>query len=140
MEAVKTDRAPAAIGPYAQAVKAGGFVFVSGQIPLAPDGSLVEGDIRVQTERVMENLKAVLEAAGSGLSRVVQTTCFLADMEDFPGFNEVYARYFTPPYPARATVAVKALPRGSGWRWPAWPWPSRGTLFCKAAKTRRMGP
>ena len=112
MEAVKTDRAPAAIGPYAQAVKAGGFVFVSGQIPLAPDGSLVEGDIRVQTERVMENLKAVLEAAGSGLSRVVQTTCFLADMEDFPGFNEAYARYFTPPYPARATVAVKALPRG----------------------------
>ena len=112
MEAVQTDRAPAAIGPYAQAVKAGGFVFVSGQIPLAPDGSLVEGDIRVQTERVMENLKAVLEAAGSGLSRVVQTTCFLADMEDFPGFNEVYARYFTPPYPARATVAVKALPRG----------------------------
>ena len=112
MEAVKTDRAPAAIGPCAQAVKAGGFVFVSGQIPLAPDGSLVEGDIRVQTERVMENLKAVLEAAGSGLSRVVQTTCFLADMEDFPGFNEVYARYFTPPYPARATVAVKALPRG----------------------------
>ena len=112
MEAVKTDRAPAAIGPYAQAVKAGGFVFVSGQIPLAPDGSLVEGDIRVQTERVMANLKAVLEAAGSGLSRVVQTTCFLADMEDFPGFNEVYARYFTPPYPARATVAVKALPRG----------------------------
>ena len=112
MEAVKTDRAPAAIGPYAQAVKAGGFVFVSGQIPLAPDGSLVEGDIRVQTERVMENLKAVLEAAGSGLSRVVQTTCFLADMEDFPGFNEVYARDFTPPYPARATVAVKALPRG----------------------------
>ena len=112
MEAVKTDRAPAAIGPYAQAVKAGGFVFVSGQIPLAPDGSLVEGDIRVQTERVMENLKAVLEAAGSGLSRVVQTTCFLADMEAFPGFNEVYARYFTPPSPARATVAVKALPRG----------------------------
>lgn len=112
MEAVKTERAPAAIGPYAQAVKAGGFVFVSGQIPLAPDGSLVEGDIRVQTERVMENLKAVLEAAGSGLSRVVQTTCFLADMEDFPGFNEVYARYFTPPYPARATVAVKALPKG----------------------------
>lgn len=112
MEAVKTERAPAAIGPYAQAVKAGGFVFVSGQIPLTPDGSLVEGDIRVQTERVMENLKAVLEAAGSGLSRVVQTTCFLADMEDFPGFNEVYARYFTPPYPARATVAVKALPKG----------------------------
>ena len=92
MEAVKTDRAPAAIGPYAQAVKAGGFVFVSGQIPLAPDGSLVAGGMRVQPERGLENLEA--------------------GMEDFPGFNEVYARYFTPPYPARATVAVKALPRG----------------------------
>ena len=111
---VATDKAPKAIGPYSQGNILGckQLVFVSGQIPLAPDGSLVEGDIRVQTERVMENLKAVLEAAGSGLSRVVQTTCFLADMEDFPGFNEVYARYFTPPYPARATVAVKALPRG----------------------------
>ncbi|GGN06029.1 endoribonuclease L-PSP [Thermus composti] len=112
MEAVHTEGAPQAIGPYSQAVKAGGFVFVSGQIPLNPDGTLVEGDIRAQTERVMENLKAILEAAGSGLHRVVQTTCFLLDMEDFPAFNEVYARYFAPPYPARATVAVKALPRG----------------------------
>ncbi|WP_117238128.1 RidA family protein [Thermus sediminis] len=112
MEAIRTERAPQAIGPYSQAVRAMGFLFVSGQIPLTPEGALVEGDIRAQTERVMENLKAVLEAAGSGLSRVVQTTCFLADMEDFPGFNEVYARYFTPPYPARATVAAKALPRG----------------------------
>ncbi|SDE74950.1 endoribonuclease L-PSP [Thermus arciformis] len=112
MEAVQTHLAPQAIGPYSQAVRAGGFLFVSGQIPLTPEGLLVEGDIRAQTERVMENLKAVLEAAGSGLHRVVQTTCFLADMEDFPGFNEVYARYFSPPYPARATVAVKALPRG----------------------------
>lgn len=112
MEAVHTDRAPKAIGPYSQAIKAGGLVFVSGQIPLTPEGEVVEGNIRLQTQRVMENLKAVLEAAGSDLSRVVQTTCFLADMEDFPGFNEVYARYFAPPYPARATVAVKALPRG----------------------------
>ncbi|GAA5338910.1 RidA family protein [Thermus antranikianii] len=112
MEAVSTDKAPPAIGPYSQAVRAGGLVFVSGQIPLKPDGTLVEGDIRAQTEQVMENLQAILEAAGSSLSRVVQTTCFLLDMEDFPLFNEVYARYFSPPYPARATVAVKALPRG----------------------------
>ncbi|AFV75307.1 endoribonuclease L-PSP, putative [Thermus oshimai JL-2] len=112
MEAIRTDRAPEAIGPYSQAVRAGGLLFVSGQIPLTPEGVLVEGDIRQQTERVMENLKAILEAAGSGLGRVVQTACFLADMEDFPAFNEVYARYFAPPYPARATVAVKALPRG----------------------------
>ncbi|MFN4233063.1 RidA family protein [Thermus sp.] len=112
MEAVSTDKAPQAIGPYSQAVRAGGMVFVSGQIPLKPDGALVEGDIRAQTEQVMENLKAILEAAGLSLSRVVQTTCFLLDMEDFPLFNEVYARYFSPPYPARATVAVKALPKG----------------------------
>lgn len=112
MEAVSTEKAPQAIGPYSQAVRAGGLVFVSGQIPLRPDGTLAEGDIRTQTEQVMENLKAILEAAGSSLSRVVQTTCFLLDMEDFPIFNEVYARYFSPPYPARATVAVKALPKG----------------------------
>ncbi|WP_243089759.1 RidA family protein [Thermus neutrinimicus] len=112
MEAVSTDKAPQAIGPYSQAVRAGGMVFVSGQIPLKPDGALVEGDIRAQTEQVMENLKAILEAAGLSLSRVVQTTCFLLDMEDFPLFNEVYARYFSPPYPARAMVAVKALPKG----------------------------
>jgi len=112
MEAVSTDRAPQAIGPYSQAVRAGGLVFVSGQIPLKPDGTLAEGDIRTQTELVMENLKAILEAAGSSLARVVQTTCFLTDLEDFPLFNEVYARYFSPPYPARATVAVKALPKG----------------------------
>uniref|UniRef100_A0A7C2FTX3 RidA family protein n=1 Tax=Thermus islandicus TaxID=540988 RepID=A0A7C2FTX3_9DEIN len=112
MEAIRTKKAPQAVGPYSQAVRAGGFLFVSGQIPLTPEGALVEGGIREQTERVMENLRAILEAAGVGLSRVVQTTCFLADMEDFSAFNEVYARYFAPPYPARATVAVKALPRG----------------------------
>ncbi len=112
MEEVKTPLAPPAIGPYSQAVKAGGWVFLSGQIPLTPEGQVVEGGIREQTERVLENLRAILEAAGSGLDRVVQTFCYLADMEDFPAFNEVYARYFRPPYPARATVAVKALPRG----------------------------
>lgn len=112
MEAIHTEKAPRAVGPYSQAVRAGGLLFVSGQIPLTPEGTLVEGGIREQTEQVMENLKAILEAAGVGLSQVVQTTCFLADMEEFTAFNEVYARYFTPPYPARATVAVKALPRG----------------------------
>lgn len=112
MEAIYTEKAPRAVGPYSQAVRAGGLLFVSGQIPLTPEGTLVEGGIREQTEQVMENLKAILEAAGVGLSQVVQTTCFLADMEEFSAFNEVYARYFTPPYPARATVAVKALPRG----------------------------
>ncbi|WP_022798546.1 RidA family protein [Thermus islandicus] len=112
MEAIHTEKAPRAVGPYSQAVRAGGLLFVSGQIPLTPEGTLVEGGIREQTEQVMENLKAILEAAGVGLSQVVQTTCFLADMEEFSAFNEVYARYFTPPYPARATVAVKALPRG----------------------------
>ncbi|MGQ9510877.1 MAG: RidA family protein [Thermaceae bacterium] len=110
--AVSTENAPQAIGPYSQAVKVGGWVFVSGQIPLTPEGKVVEGDIRKQTEQVMENLKAILEAAGSRLEKVVQTTCFLVDLEDFPLFNEVYARYFSPPYPARATVAVKTLPRG----------------------------
>lgn len=112
LEPVSTEKAPRAIGPYSQAIKAGGLVFVSGQIPLTAEGEVVEGDIRIQTERVLENLKAVLEAAGSGLHKVVQTTCFLAEMEDFPAFNEVYSRYFSPPYPARATVAAKALPRG----------------------------
>ncbi len=112
MEAIHTEKAPQAVGPYSQAVRAGGLLFVSGQIPLTPGGTLVEGGIREQTEQVMENLKAILEAAGVGFSQVVQTTCFLADMEDFAPFNEVYARYFAPPYPARATVAVKALPRG----------------------------
>lgn len=112
MEAIHTEKAPRAVGPYSQAVWAKGLLFVSGQIPLTPEGTLVEGGIREQTAQVMENLKAILEAAGLGLSQVVQTTCFLVDMEDFPAFNEVYARYFAPPYPARATVAVKALPRG----------------------------
>lgn len=106
-----TEKAPAAIGPYSQAVKAGSLVFTSGQIPLDPaTGSVVAGGIAEQTERVMRNLAAVLEAAGSSPERAVKTTCFLADMGDFAAFNEVYAKYFTQK-PARSCVAVKTLPK-----------------------------
>jgi len=107
--------APAAIGPYSQAVSAGGLVFVSGQIPLDPaTGLLVEGGIAAQTERVLSSLRAVLEAAGSGLDRVVKTTVFLTDLGAFAEVNEVYARFFAAAPPARATVQVAALPRGAG--------------------------
>ncbi len=111
MQRVQTDRAPAAIGPYSQAVRSGSFVFVSGQIPLTPEGRLVEGGIEAQTEQVLTNLAAVLQAAGSGLERVVQVSAFLADMNDFARFNEVYARFFREPYPARAVVEVARLPK-----------------------------
>ena len=111
-EIVKTENAPAAIGPYSQAVRAGGFVFASGQIPLDPKtGQFVEGGVREQTEQVMRNLGAVLEAAGTGLDRVVKTTVFLADMDDFAAMNEVYGRYFAENPPARATVQAARLPR-----------------------------
>jgi 2-iminobutanoate/2-iminopropanoate deaminase len=111
-EIIKTERAPAAIGPYSQAVRAGGFVFASGQIPLDPQtGSMVEGGISEQTEQVMRNLGAVLEAAGTGLKSVVKTTVFLADMNDFAAMNEVYGRYFEKNPPARATVQAARLPR-----------------------------
>ncbi|PZA05768.1 MULTISPECIES: RidA family protein [unclassified Meiothermus] len=111
MKKVETLQAPAAIGPYSQAIVAGGMVFVSGQIPLRPDGSLETGDVETQTHQVMKNLQAVLEAAGSGLSKVVQTTCYLRDMNDFAAFNKVYGEYFSAPFPARATVQVARLPR-----------------------------
>lgn len=108
---VSTDTAPGAIGPYNQAVVANGFVFTAGQIALIPgEGKLVDGGVDVQTERVLENLKAVLEAAGSSLDRVVKTTVFLADMAEFPAMNEVYARFFPGDAPARSTVAAKGLP------------------------------
>jgi 2-iminobutanoate/2-iminopropanoate deaminase len=111
-EIIKTERAPAAIGPYSQAVRAGGFVFASGQIPLDPKtGQFVEGGVREQTEQVMRNLTAVLEAAGTGLDRVVKTTVFLADMEDFAAMNEVYGQYFAENPPARATVQAARLPK-----------------------------
>jgi 2-iminobutanoate/2-iminopropanoate deaminase len=111
-QAVSTPSAPAAIGPYSQAVRAGSLLFVSGQIPLDPDtNTLVEGDIAVQTHRVFRNLAGILEAAGSSLDRVVRTTVYLADMNDFAAMNEVYGHYFTEPYPARATVQVARLPK-----------------------------
>ena len=109
---VQTPNAPAAIGPYSQAIVCGGLVFTSGQIPLDPaTGTVVGADIRAQAEQVMKNLAAVLEAAGSSLAGAVKTTCYLADMADFAVFNEVYAAYFTTN-PARSCVAVKALPKG----------------------------
>ncbi len=109
---ISTDRAPKAIGPYSQAIKANGFVFISGQIPLDPHTQqLVAGDVARQTERVMENLKGIVEAAGSSLDRTVKTTVYLADLADFAAMNEVYGRYFQSSPPARATVEVARLPR-----------------------------
>jgi 2-iminobutanoate/2-iminopropanoate deaminase len=111
-ERIQTDKAPAAIGPYSQAIRAGGFVFASGQIPIDPaTGEFVKGGVAEQTEQVLKNLSAVLEAAGSGLDKVVKTTVFLADMKEFAQMNEVYARFFTTAPPARATVAAAGLPR-----------------------------
>ncbi len=113
-QVITTDKAPGAIGPYSQAVKVGGFVFTAGQIPLDPvTGKLVEGDVEAQTERVMQNLSAVLDAAGTSLSRVVKTTCFLANLDDFAAFNEVYGRYFDESKPARSTVQAARLPAGA---------------------------
>ena len=109
---IKTAAAPAAIGPYSQAIVSGNLVFTSGQIPLDPaTGEVVGGDVRTQTEQIMRNLSAVLAAAGTSLDRAVKTTCYLYDMADFAVFNEVYATYITGA-PARSCVAVKALPRG----------------------------
>ena len=109
---IQTDNAPRAIGPYSQAVVAGGFVFASGQIPLDPQtGELVAGGVAEQTEQVIRNLTAVMEAAGTSLERVVKTTVFLADMNDFAAMNEVYGRYFSEKPPARATVEAARLPR-----------------------------
>jgi 2-iminobutanoate/2-iminopropanoate deaminase len=109
---VSTDRAPKAIGPYSQAVTSNGWVFLSGQIPLDPaTGQMVDGDIAAQTQRVIENLEAVLEAAGSSLERVVKTTVYLKDMGEFARMNEVYGRYFSTQPPARATVEAARLPR-----------------------------
>lgn len=114
MDIVQTDNAPKAIGPYSQAIKAGEFLFTAGQIPLDPaTGKLVEGDIRVQARRVLDNLVAVLEAAGTSTTKVVKTTCFLADMADFPAFNEVYSEFFAATKPARSTVQVAQLPLGA---------------------------
>jgi 2-iminobutanoate/2-iminopropanoate deaminase len=112
--AVCTDRAPAAIGPYSQGVRVGELLFTSGQIPLDPrSGELVEGDAAAQTTRVMENLRAVLEAGGSSLEQVLKTTIFLVDLGDFADVYRAYATFFADPPPARSTVQVAALPRGA---------------------------
>ncbi len=112
MKKITTSKAPAAIGPYSQAVVLGDIVFTSGQIPVNPESGAVEAvGITAQTEQVMKNLGAVLEAAGTSFEKAVKTTCFLADIADFAAFNEVYARYFTEK-PARSCVAVRDLPKG----------------------------
>lgn len=114
MEIVRTDNAPAAIGPYSQAVIAGGFLFSAGQIALDPAaGQIVEGGITAQTDRVMKNLQAVLDSAGLGWKDVVKTTVYLHDMADFPAVNEIYGRWLGEARPARSTVQVTALPRGA---------------------------
>ena len=111
-EVVSTDNAPGAIGPYSQAIKANGMVFCSGQIPIDPaTGNFVSDDVSEQTVQVFENLAAVLEAAGSGFDKVVKTTVFLSDMNDFAAMNEVYGKYFSDNKPARATVQAARLPR-----------------------------
>ena len=113
-EIIQTDNAPQAIGPYSQAVKVSGLIFASGQIPTDPQtGQFVSGGIQEQTEQVLKNLAAVLEAAGSGLQQVVKTTVFLIDMQEFAAMNEVYGRFFTEQPPARATVEAARLPRNA---------------------------
>ena len=112
-QAVRTGGAPAAIGPYSQAVRAGSLLFVSGQIPLDPaTGEVIDGDVAAQTHRVMQSLGAVLEAAGAGFGHVVRTTIYLTDLDAFARVNEAYGGYFDDPAPARATIGVAALPKG----------------------------
>ena len=113
MKALHTDKAPAAIGPYSQAIEVNGMVFASGQIPLDPaTGNVVEGGIKEQTRQALTNAKAIMEGAGLTLANVVKTTVFMADMNDFAAMNEVYATFFSEPYPARSAVAGKTLPKG----------------------------
>jgi 2-iminobutanoate/2-iminopropanoate deaminase len=113
-EIIDTDKAPAAVGPYSQAIRVGDLVYTAGQVPLDPaTGKLVDGDIQAQTRQVIQNLKAVLEAAGSSLNNVVKTTVFLQDMNDYAAVNEVYASFFADGAPARSAVQVAALPLGS---------------------------
>ena len=112
MKAISSPDAPKAIGPYSPAVRSGQLLFVSGQIPLDPaTGRMIDGDVAVQTRRVMDNLGAVLRSAGLSFGQIVRTTIFLADLEDFAKVNEIYGSYFSEPYPARATVQVARLPR-----------------------------
>jgi 2-iminobutanoate/2-iminopropanoate deaminase len=113
MQYIKTAKAPEAIGPYSQAIKVGNFIYTSGQIALTPKGEMREDDIEIQTNQVLTNLKNVLEEAGSSLDKVVKTTIFLANMDDFAKVNEIYAKYFGEHKPARSTVAVKTLPKNA---------------------------
>ena len=114
MNAISTTKAPAAIGPYSQAIKVGNLVYTSGQIPINPaTGNFVEGGIKEQTRQSLTNVRAILEEAGLTMANVVKTTVFMADMNDFADMNAVYADYFSEPYPARSAVAVKTLPKGA---------------------------
>ena len=114
MSAIATTNAPAAIGPYSQAIKVGELVFVSGQLPIDPaTGAFAEGGIKELTRQSLTNMKAILEEAGTSMANVVKTTVFLADMNDFAAMNEVYAEFFAAPFPARSAVAVKTLPKGA---------------------------
>ena len=114
MNAISTIKAPAAIGPYSQAIKVGGLVFVSGQLPIDPaTGAFAEGGIKELTRQSLTNMKAILEEAGTSMANVLKTTVFLADMNDFAAMNEVYAEFFAAPFPARSAVAVKTLPKGA---------------------------
>ncbi len=115
MKPIQTEKAPAAIGPYSQALDSGaGLVFVSGQLPVDPaTGAFPEGGVQAQTRQTLTNAKSILEAAGLGLQNVVKTTVFLADMADFAAMNEIYAQFFSAPFPARSAVAVKTLPKGA---------------------------
>ena len=114
MKQVITDKAPAAIGPYSQAIRQGGLIFVSGQLPIDPaTGGFPEGGVEAQTRQSLTNIKSILEAAGSGMDKVVKTTVLLADMGDFAAMNGVYAEFFGTPYPARCAFAVKTLPKGA---------------------------
>ena len=114
MKAISTKKAPAAIGPYSQAIRVGNLVYTSGQIPIDPaTGAFVEGGIKEQTRQSLTNVKAILEEAGTSLANVVKTTVFMVDMADFADMNSVYAEFFTEPYPARSAVAVKTLPKGA---------------------------
>ena len=114
MKVISTKKAPAAIGPYSQAIQVGNLVYTSGQIPIDPStGAFAEGGIKEQTRQSLTNVKAILEEAGLSMSNVVKTTVFMADMGDFAEMNAVYAEFFSEPYPARSAVAVKTLPKGA---------------------------
>ena len=114
MKAISTKKAPAAIGPYSQAIQVGNLVYTSGQIPIDPEtGVFVEGGIKEQTRQSLTNVKAILEEVGLTMSNIVKTTVFMADMNDFAEMNSIYAEFFTEPYPARSAVAVKTLPKGA---------------------------